>query len=152
MESEIPMLVELFGLTMETPGVTFYLWSPWRCSAIEHKLFEAMSTLPNAKLEREPDEVRLHISDTKVWKQAVQNMSRVLKGWQEEGVDANNEKRAWRWLIEADVDANGYDHKGEKSAFWLFLRLSMDQGGPADEEKAEDLDLNGFGVCVWGKE
>ncbi|MBL8864985.1 MAG: hypothetical protein JNK93_05440 [Planctomycetia bacterium] len=147
------MLVDLFGLTMETPGVTFYLWSPWRCSAIEHKLFESVVGLPNGKLEREPDEVRLHVSEAKAWKQAVQNMSRVLKGWQEEGVDANNEKRAWRWLIEADVDANGYDHKGEKAAFWLFLRLSMDRGGPAeDEEKAEDLDLNGFGVCVWGKD
>ena len=147
------MLVDLFGLTMESPGVTFYLWSPWRCSAIEHKLFESVVSLPHAKIEREPDEVRLHISDAKAWKQAVQNMSRVLKGWQEEGVDANNEKRAWRWLIEADVDANGYDHKGEKAAFWLFLRLSMDRGGPAeDEEKAEDLDLNGFGVCVWGKD
>ena len=24
------MKVDLFGLTMEAPAVTFYLWSPWR--------------------------------------------------------------------------------------------------------------------------
>jgi hypothetical protein len=146
------MRVELFGLAMDAPGVTFYLWSPWRCTLIEHKLFEAISTLPGGKLEREPDELRVHVNDAKAWKQGVQNMSRVLKGWQEEGVDANNEKRAWRWLLEGDIDANGYDHKGEKAAFWMFLRLSMDRGGPGDAEKGEDVDLNGFGVCVWGSE
>jgi hypothetical protein len=145
------MQVDLFGLTMETPGVTFYLWSPWRCTAIEHKLFESLANLPNASLEREPDEIRLHIAEPKAWKLAVQNLSRVIKGWQEEGVDANNEKRSWRWLLEADVDSNGYDHKGEKSAFWAFLRLSIDRGGNLGEpEKLEDIDLNGFGVCVWG--
>jgi hypothetical protein len=48
------------------------------------------------------------------------------------------------------VDASGYDHKGEKAAFWLFARLSLDRGGPSDPEKGEDVDLNGFGLCVWG--
>ena len=70
----------------------------------------------------------------------------------EEGVDAGNEKRSWRWLLEGDVDADGFDHKGEKAAFWMFLRLGIDRGGPADGEKGEDVDLNGFGICVWGAE
>src|SRR5262245_16100577 len=118
------MQVDLYGLAMSAPGVSFYLWSPWRCSALEHKLFEAAAAAPDATLERAPDEVRLDVTTDKSWKQALTNLERVLKGWQEEGVDAENEKRSWRWLLEADVDANGFDHKGEKSAFWLFLRLA----------------------------
>jgi hypothetical protein len=146
------MKVDLFGLTMEAPGTTIYLWSPWRCSLIEHKLFESLKGLPNAKFEIEPDEGRLHIVDTKTWKVALERMTRVLKGWQEEGSDAGPEKRSWRWLMEADVDENGFDHKGEKTAFWSFLRLMIDRGGPGEEEKFEDYDLEGFGVCVWGQE
>jgi hypothetical protein len=146
------MRVELYGLTMETPGVTFYLWSPWRCSALEHRLFDALKGVPNANLETAPDETRLHVTDAKGWKQAVQHLSRVLKGWQEEASDAGTERRGWRWLLEADVDATGYDLNGEKSAFWLYVRLSLDRGGPGDQEKGEDIDLNGFGVCVWGAE
>ena len=146
------MRVELYGLVMDSPCVTFYLWSPWRAAAIEHKLFEAMVSIPGAEIEKEPDELRLHIEDEKGWKLALQNISRVMKGWQEEGVDAGNEKRAWRFLMEGDIDTNGYDHKGEKSAFWLFLRLSMDRGGPVDGEKAEEFDLDGFGVCIWGED
>ena len=55
----------------------------------------------------------------------------------------------WRWLIEGDVDASGYDHKGEKAAFWLFVRLALDRGGPGEPEKGEDVDLNGFGIRIW---
>ncbi|MGL6094492.1 MAG: hypothetical protein ACRC7O_01655 [Fimbriiglobus sp.] len=145
------MRVDLFGLSMETPGVTFYLWSPWRCSALEHRLFDAIKGIPGAKLEAEPDEVRVHVTDPKGWKAALVNLSRVLKGWQEEAADAaKDEKRSWRWLIEADVDANGYDMQGEKSSFWAYVRLALDRGGPGEAEKGEDVDLNGFGLCVWG--
>ena len=42
----VAMRVELFGLTMEAPSVTFYLWSPWRCAAIEHKLYESLKAVP----------------------------------------------------------------------------------------------------------
>ena len=66
------MRVELFGLTFETPGVTFYLWSPWRASALEHKLFETLRGVPNAAAESGPDEVRVHLTDPKAWKLAVQ--------------------------------------------------------------------------------
>jgi hypothetical protein len=145
------MRVDLFGLSLETPSVTFYLWSPWRCSAIEHKLFDAIRGVPNASLEQAPDELRVHVTDPKAWKAAVQSASRVLKGWQEEAADAGkDERRSWRWLLEADVDASGYDMQGEKASFWGFVRLSLDRGGPGENEKGEDIDLNGFGVQVWG--
>lgn len=147
------MQVELFGLTMDAPGVTFYLWSPWRCSAIEHRLFDALKAIPGTRHEQEPEEHRLHIGDPKGWRLALQHMSRVLKGWQEEASDSGKEeRRSWRWLIEADVDANGYDMHGDKASFWGYLRLSLDRGGPADPEKGEDIDLNGLGLCVWGSE
>ncbi len=145
------MRVELFGLTMESPTVTIFLWSPWRCSFLEHKIFEALKTVPGATLESGPDELRLDIVDAKAWKSAVQNISRVLKGWQEESSDAGKEeRRAWRWLVEADVDATGYDLQAEKSSFWLYLRLAIERGGPNDAEKGEDIDLHGIGVQVWG--
>lgn len=145
------MRVELFGLTMETEGVTCYLWSPWRCSLLEHKLFESLKTVPNVTLEPGPDEVHVHITDAKAWKAASQNLSRVLKGWQEEASDAvKDERRAWRWLIEADVDASGYDMQGERASFWAYVRLAIDRGGPGEMDKGEDLDLNGFGVQIWG--
>lgn len=146
------MRVELYGLTMEAPGVSCYLWSPWRGALLEHKLFDAVAGVQGAEIEKTPDEIRADISDAKAWKTALQNMERVLKGWQEEGVDAENEKRSWRWLLEGDIDANGFDHKGERAAFWLFLRLSIDRGGPGEPDKGEDVDLNNFGVCVWGAE
>ncbi|HEY1191978.1 MAG TPA: hypothetical protein VGE74_30390, partial [Gemmata sp.] len=136
------MRVDLFGLVMEAPGVTFYLWSPWRCSAIEHKLFDALKTVPNATAEAVPDEVRLHITEAKSWRAALQNLSRVLKGWQEEASDGGkDERRSWRWLLEADTDASGYDMQGEKASFWAYLRLSIDRGGPGEAEKGEDIDL-----------
>jgi hypothetical protein len=145
------MRVDLFGLAMEAPSATIYLWSPWRCSFLEHKLFEALKGLPGTTMEPGPDELRLHVTESKAWKLAVQNISRVLKGWQEEASDAGTEeRRAWRWLLEADVDAAGYDMQGEKASFWAYLRLSIDRGGPNDAEKGEDVDLNGFGVQVWG--
>ncbi len=146
------MRVELYGLTMDAPGVTFFLWSPWRCSVLETRLFEAIKGVNGAKFEAAPDENRVHMTDAKAWKLAVQHVSRILKGWQEEATEAGTERRSWRWLIESDVDANGYDMNAEKSTFWAYVRLSLDRGGPGDNEKGEDIDMNGFGVSVWGAE
>ena len=146
------MRVDLFGLTMEAPGVTFYLWSPWRCSAIEHRMFEVVKGIPQTEFEPAPDELRVHVNDPKAWKAAVTNLSRVLKGWQEEATDAGGDRRSWRWLLESDVDANGYDMAGEHASFWAYVRLSLDRGGPGEPEKGEDIDLNGFGICVWGNQ
>jgi hypothetical protein len=96
--------------------------------------------------------LRIHLTDAKAWKLAVQHVSRILKGWQEEAADSGTDRRSWRWLLEADVDASGYDMNGEKSCFWAYLRLSLDRGGPGEQEKGEDIDLNGFGVCVLGSQ
>ena len=146
------MRVDLFGLTFETPAVTFYLWSPWRAAALEHKLFDSLRTVPNAAFEQGPDEFRLLLIDSKGWKVAMQHLSRVLKGWQEEASDAGkDERRSWRWLIEADVDASGDDMQGEKSSVWAYLRLGLDRGGPGENEKGEDIDLNGFGIQIAGQ-
>jgi len=146
------MRVELYGLVMDAVGVTVYLWSPWRCSALEHRLFEGVKVIPGVEFEAAEDELRLHISDPKVWKTATLTMERVLKGWQEDAVEGGTERRSWRWLIETDVDVNGYDLQGDKSCFWSFIRLSLDRGGPGESEKGEDIDLNGFGVSAWRDE
>ena len=143
------MRVEFHGLVFETPKVTCYLWSPWRATALEHRLFNEVRQLPGIEPEQEPDEVRAHITDPKTWKQALNVVARVLKGWQEEAADAGRERRGWRWLIEADADPNGYDHAGDPLSLWIFLRVALDRGNPEEGDRGEDIDLNGFGLRVW---
>jgi hypothetical protein len=143
------MHIDFYGLAFDTAQVTFHLWSPWRAAAIEHRLFEAIRGLPGVKAHDAHDESRIRISDPKTWKSAMQTVARVLKGWQEEA-DPGSERRAWRWLVEADTDQDGYDHNGEPVSLWAFIRLSLDRGGPADGEKGEDLDLEGFSIRIWG--
>jgi len=142
------MRIEFFGLAFDTPGISFYLWSPWRATALEHKLFDAVRNIPGAQVEEAADERRVNVADPKLWKATQQAMARVLKGWQEEG-DPGTERRTWRWLLEADVDNYGYDHAGELASLWIFLRVSLDRGGPG-EDKGEDIDLDGFGIRVLG--
>lgn len=145
------MRVELYNLVFDSPGVSFYLWSPWRCTALEHRLFEAVRALPNVQFEPAADELRLHLSEVRTWKTALTAVARVMKGWQEEARDASaEERRTWRWLIEADTDDHGYDHSGERASVWGFLRLALERGNPDEPEKGEDIDLNGFGLRVWG--
>ena len=147
------MRVELYGLTFETAGVTFYLWSPWRSSAIEHRLFDAIRQLPQAEPESAPDELRVHFKDPKPVRLGFQAVERILKGWQEEASDSSGgDRRVWRWLIEADTDAAGYDHTGERASIWGFLRLSLERGSPGEGERGEDIDMNGFGFRVWNAE
>jgi hypothetical protein len=144
------MRVGFYGLVFETPRVTFYLWSPWRAAALEHRLFEAVRALPRVAFEEGADELRLHIDDPKLCRSALQAVARVLKGWQEEA-DPGTELRAWRWVLEADRDADGYDHTGETVSLWGFLRVSLERGGPGEPDKGEDLDLEGFGLQVTGE-
>ena len=144
------MRVDFYGLILETSRVSVYLWSPWRASALEHRLFEAIRALPRVQIEQGPDEVCLHISDPKTCRLALQAAERVLKGWQEEA-DPGTERRSWRWLLEADTDADGYDHTGETVSLWGFLRVSLERGGPGEPDKGEDLDLEGFGLQVSGE-
>ena len=143
------MRINLYGLTVETPCVTFYLWSPWRAAALEHRLFEMIAQLPKTQSEQAGDERRIHVTDSKTLRNAMQAMERVLKGWQEEA-DPGSERRGWRWLLEADTDADGYDHNGEPLSLWAFMRLTLEQGGPGDGERGEDIDLHGFGVRIRG--
>ena len=142
------MRVGFYGLVFETPRVTYYLWSPWRAAALEHRLLEAVQALPRTEVEEAPDEVRLHLSDPKTCKNSLQAVARVLKGWQEEA-DPGTERRGWRWLLESDTDADGYDHAGEPASLWGFLRLSLERGGPGEGDKGEDIDLQGFGLRIW---
>jgi hypothetical protein len=143
------MRFDFYGLSFETPRVTFYLWSPWRSTALEHRLFEAIRQLPRVQPEQGPDELRIHLEDAKACRAALQVVARVLKGWQEEG-DAATERRCWRWLLEADADVDGYDHNHEPTSLWGFLRLSLDRGSPGEPDKGEDIDLEGFGLQVHG--
>jgi hypothetical protein len=143
------MRVDLYGLNFETPRVTCYLWSPWRASALEHRLFDVVRQLPGIVLEQEnADEIKAQIDDAKTWKPALTAVVRVLKGWQEEA-DQGRERRSWRWLLEGDTDDTGYDHSGEPAGLWAFLRLSVDRGNLEEGDKAEDIDLNGFGMRIW---
>jgi hypothetical protein len=143
------MRIDLYGMTFDGPGISYYLWSPWRCSALEHRLFESIKALPAVTFETAPDELRLHITEAKVYKASIQMCERVLKGWQEEASDAGTDRRSWRWMVEADCDAHGYDHAGEKACAWGFLRLSVDRASAPEGERGEDIDLNGFGFRVW---
>jgi len=145
-----PMRVEFYGLTFETSCVSFYLWSPWRSSALEHKLFDTVRKLPGARHEDTNDEYRVHISDAKVFRSALQAVDRVLKGWQEDA-EMGADRRSWRWLLEGDTNSDGYDVHGEPVSLWAFLRLSLDRGGPGEGDKGEDVDLDGFGMRVWGE-
>jgi len=142
------MRINFYGLAFETSQVTFHLWSPWRAAALEHRLFEAVRQLPKVEAEQAPDEWRVHIRDPKSCRAALNAVARVIKGWQEEA-DPGSERRAWRWLLEGDTDADGYDHSGEQVSLWCILRLSLDRGGPGEPEKGEEVDLEGFGLRIW---
>ena len=141
------MRFDFYGLTFDTPQVNFYLWSPWRASALEHRVFDAIRALPRVEVEQGPDELRVSVSDPKTARQALQAAERVLKGWQEDA-DPASERRGWRWMLEGDSDAHGFDHNNEPVGLWGFLRLSLEQGGVGEAEKGEDVDLDGFGFLV----
>ena len=53
--------------------------------------------------------------------------------------------------MEGDCNADGYDHSGEPFTLWGLVRTSASHGGPAEGEKAEDVDLEGFCVRIWGE-
>ena len=118
------MRFDFYGLTFETPRVTFYLWSPWRATQLEHRLFDAVRHAPRIEVEEAADELRAHASDPKAARSALQAAARVLKGWQEEA-EPGGERRTWRWLLEGDTDADGYDHGGEPVSLWGFVRLGL---------------------------
>ena len=145
------MLIDLYGIVMETPGVTISLNTPWRAMALEQRLFEAVVALKPDALEKTPDEWLWHLRAPQLWGKVLNAVARVMKGWQEEGQDVAGQpqQRAWRWLMEADTDMDGYDHAGDKASMWAFLRASIDAESPERPEKGEDVDLNAFSVRIW---
>ena len=143
------MRVEFFGMAFETPSVTFFLWTPWRASALEHKLFDAVKAIPGSRPEGTGDELGLVFNEPKGIRAAVNAVSRVLKGWQEEA-EMGTDRRSWRWLIDGDPNADGYDHNGEEFCLWGILRVSLDRSSPGEGEKGEDVDLEGFGLRIAG--
>lgn len=145
------MRIEFYGLVFDTPRVTVHLWSPWRAMSLEHRLFEAVRALPRVESHSFPDEWQLLLADPKMFRAALQAVARVLKGWQEEA-DPGSERRVWRWLLEGDTDADGYDHYGDPNSLWGILRLSLERGGPGEGDKGEDLELEGFGLRIWGED
>src|SRR5207245_9942246 len=88
------MRIDFYGLSLDTSAVTFYLWSPWRCTALEHKLFEVVRGLPQTQAEDEPDQRRVNVRDPKAFKAAVQALERVMKGWQEEAEMGGERRRS----------------------------------------------------------
>ncbi len=144
------MRVEFYGMVFDAPSVSFHLWTPWRASALEHKLYEAVHAFPGAKEEKSNDELTTVYEDPKSFKLAIHAVARVLKGWQEEA-EMGQDKRSWRWLLDGDTNADGYDHNGEPFGLWGILRVSIDRGGPGEGEKGEDIDLEGFGVRFNGE-
>jgi hypothetical protein len=143
------MQVEFYGLKLDAAEVVCYLWTPWRASALEHRLFDAVRAVSGVEMEQEPDQLRAIIDNPKAWRLALNAISRVLMGWQEEAADDHRERRGWRWLLEGDTDSHGYDHAGEPFSVWAYLRLAIDRGSPEEADKGEDIDLHGFGVRFW---
>ena len=143
------MQLDFYGLRIEVSRVTAYLWTPWRASAIEHRLFNEVKTLPGVHLETTPEELRVQITDAKQFKQALANMSRLLKGWQEEATSSGKERRLYRWLFEGDTDEHGYDHANEIACLWVYLRVGLDGGDMEADEPGEWIDMIGFGLRFW---
>jgi hypothetical protein len=143
------MQIDCYGLKLETSRITCYLWSPWRASALEHRLFNEVKQIPGVHLEQQADEIRVQIGDVKAWQQALLHMSRLLKGWQEEATTEGKERRQYRWLFEGDTDEHGYDHASEVACLWIYLRVGLERGDVDEEEPSEWLDLNCFGLRCW---
>jgi hypothetical protein len=142
------MRIDLYGLSFETPRVYFHLWSPWRAMELEHRLFDALRHLPRTEVEPGPEGYRIAITDAKLFRQAVQSLERVLKGWQEEA-DRAIERRTWCWVIEGDTNSDGYDHMGEPACLWALIGGAIERGGPdSGEDKREDVDLEGFSLQI----
>ena len=120
---------------------------PGGSTHLEHRLFDAIRHVPRVELEEAADELPRSYLRSEVGPIGRCRPWRVLKGWQEEA-DPGSERRTWRWLLEADTDAHGYDHTGEPVSVWCFLRLSLERGGVGEVEKGEDVDLDGFGLQV----
>jgi hypothetical protein len=143
------MQIEIYAFRFDAARITCTLSNPWRASALEHRLFNEVKQIPGVHLETTVEELRVQINDVKIWKQALANMTRMLKGWQEEATGLAKERRTYRWLFEGDTDEHGYDHANEVACLWLYLRVGLDRGEVDDEMAIEWIDLNCFGLRFW---
>jgi hypothetical protein len=145
------MQINLMGLIFETPCVVVHLYSPWRASALENKLFENIRQIPGLVLEQSQDELIISIRDLKTWKIALDACVRSLKGWQEDA-DLGLERRFWYWHVEGDVDADGYDHTGESASLWVLISAVLERAeiGP-DISKIEPIEFEHFCIQIQGE-
>jgi len=143
------MQIDFYGIRFEASRITAILWTPWRASALEHRLFNEIKQLPGVQLESTPEELRVQIDDVKIWKQAQANMSRLLKAWQEEAAGQGKEQRIYRWLFEGDTDEHGYDHNNDIACLWIYLRVGLDRGDLEGETLSEWVDMSNFGLRFW---
>ena len=79
-ERDAAMRFDFYGLAFEAPSVVFHLWSPWRATALEHRLFDALRNLPRGELEEGADEHRLGVTDPKTFRTALQAVSMISSG------------------------------------------------------------------------
>ncbi len=143
------MQIEFHGLQFQASRITCYLWSPWRASALEHRLFNEIKQIDGGTLESGPDELRVQLTSVEAWRQAKHNMTRLLKGWQEEATTFGKERRVYRWLFEGDTDEHGYDHANDVACLWIYLRAGIERGELDDGEPVEWIDFSGFGLRLW---
>lgn len=142
------MKINVGGICLETPKVIVFLKSPWRANALEHKLFESVSTLKGLKAEEVQDELRITLKDEEKFQTVLENWTRILKGWQEDAV-LGMEHRAWCWLFEGDTDADGYDHHGTPASLWMLVRVIIEHAEMnPDVPKLEHIDLESFGIEI----
>ncbi|MGF1578218.1 MAG: hypothetical protein ACFCD0_02520 [Gemmataceae bacterium] len=142
------MRVELLGLAIETPKVSVSLWSSWKASQLETKVFNSIGQVPDLeKLERD-DEMRLSFRTEQQWQAVMDRVVRVMKGWQEEAA-GRNEKRLWGWMIDGDRDAYGYDPMGEAACLWGWFRLFLERGDPGEFDKSEQVELQSLSFRFW---
>jgi hypothetical protein len=141
------MQISLYGIHLIAPQVVFHLGTPWRCMAMEHRLFDAVRQIPDTEFEQTQTELTVTLTQQPQWEQARKTIERILKGWQEEASDAGNERRSWFWLLESDTDSHGYDHNGDDAMIYCYLRLMTEAGGDINDESAKTdmIDLQGFG-------
>jgi hypothetical protein len=48
------MQIDFYGLKFEASRITCTLWTPWRASALEHRLFNEVKQLPGCISKRLP--------------------------------------------------------------------------------------------------
>jgi len=143
------MRTQIFGLTFETPKVHLHLRDPWRSTALEHRIFDNLRKAAKLRVDEDADGQHVLIDDVKNWKPALQAVIRTLKAWQEEASPVNAEERLWCFVVEGNVTSSGYDIHGQPASIQVFVRLGLVRGGgPADPDKGEEIDLDGFSIQI----